>query len=111
PNVSGTRFSWPSWDRRAASRGTRRSGGGTKERERSEPLLMFSAQRSLLKNQGCANARLIRRLAALAFFSTTPLASFLGSLSPPIPGGDVRWPTHLPEDYPDRLLAGWHTIH
>ena len=47
--------------------------------ERSEPPFI-SAQRSLLKTKGCAVARLQRRLAALALFSTTPLASFLGSL-------------------------------
>ena len=50
-----------------------------KKRERSEPPYI-SAQRSLLKKQGCASRVFKGCSLALAFFSTTPLASYLGSL-------------------------------
>ena len=89
----------PSWDRRGQRAEERGEWGGTKQRERSEPPCIF-AKRSLLKSnsssgtckavaalvKGCGIARLQRMLAALALFGTTPLASFLGSSAPPIPG-------------------------
>jgi hypothetical protein len=82
---------FPSWDRRGNEPRDERSeckpdraqpvrneasGVVLHKRERSEPPYI-SAQRSLLKNQGCAVARLQWMLATLALFSTNPLASFL----------------------------------
>jgi len=50
-------------------------------------LLIFSRSAPYLKTKDALSRDFKRMLAALAFFSTTPLASFLGSLAPPIPGG------------------------
>src|SRR5262245_61475016 len=64
----------------AASKKTRRAGWYF--RTRAQRASLYFREALLIENQGCAIARLQRRLAALAFLSTTPLASCLGS--PPL---------------------------
>ena len=68
-----------SWDRRGKRAEERGEWGGTKERERSEPPLKSRDSASLVFNkERCA--KIEGGSLPLASFSTTPLASFLGSL-------------------------------
>jgi len=70
---------FPSWDRRGSEPRNEASGVVLNERERSELPYIF-AKRSLLKTKDALSRDFKGGSLRSLFFSTTPLASFLGSL-------------------------------